>query len=74
VIMPEVFLKAVSVARNQGRLAQDFITGNFDMMHQYRALTNVTDRPPKEGYSVLCQHEILLPLFREAVLAYLDGG
>jgi hypothetical protein len=69
--MPEVFLKAVSIARNRGKLSDGFVTGNLDMMHQYRALTNVTDRPPKEGYSVLGQHEILLPLLREAILAYL---
>jgi hypothetical protein len=74
VIMPEVFLKAVSIARNRGKITKGFVTANFDMLHQYRALTNVVDRPPREGYSVICQHEILLPLFREAVLCYLDGG
>lgn len=69
VIMPEVFLKAVSIARNRGLLKQDFVTGNFDMMHQYRALTNVIDRPPKEGLSVIAQHEIVLPLLHQALLA-----
>jgi hypothetical protein len=69
VIMPEVFLKAVSIARNRGKLKQDFATCNFDMMHQYRALTNVVDRPPREGLSVIAQHEIALPLLHQAILA-----
>ena len=69
VIMPEVFLKAVSIARNRGALRTDFVTGNFDMMHQYRALTNVIDRPPREGLSVIAQHEIVLPLLHQAILA-----
>ncbi len=69
VIMPEVFLKAVSIARNEGRLGRDFLTCNFDMMHQYRALTNVVERPPKEGLSVIAQHEIVLPLLHQALLA-----
>jgi hypothetical protein len=73
VIMPEVFLKAVALARNRGTLGDGFVTGNLDMMHQYRALTNVTDRPPRAGYSVIGQHEILLPILREAILAYLPG-
>src|SRR5690606_20682032 len=69
VIMPEVFLKAVSIARNRGQLGRDFTTCNFDMMHQYRALTNVVDRPPREGLSVICQHEIVLPLLHQALIA-----
>lgn len=69
VIMPEVFLKAVSIARNRGRLGRDFVTGNFDMMHQYRALTNVVHRPPREGLSVIAQHEIVLPIFHQGLLA-----
>ena len=69
VIMPEVFLKAVSVARNRGQLSDNFATCNFDMMHQYRALTNVVQRPPREGLSVICQHEIVLPILHQAILA-----
>ena len=69
VIMPEVFLKAVSLARNRGRLGEDFATCNFDMLPQYRALTNVVKRPPREGLNVLAQHEIVLPLLHQAVLA-----
>ncbi len=68
VIMPEVFLKVVSIARNRGQLGDDFVTCNFDMMHQYRAVTNVVNRPPREGLSIICQHELLLPLFHQALL------
>jgi len=68
VIMPEVFLKAVSIARNRGQLGSDFLTCNFDMIQQYRAVTNVVQRPPKEGRSVIAMHEIVLPLLHQAIL------
>ncbi|MFM1874199.1 MAG: hypothetical protein RL398_3621, partial [Planctomycetota bacterium] len=68
VIMPEVFLKAVSIARNRGQLGADFLTCNFDMIQQYRAVTNVVQRPPKEGRSVIAMHEIALPLLHQALL------
>lgn len=68
VIMPEVFLKAVSIARNRGQLSDDFFTCNFDMIQQYRAMTNVVQRPPKEGRSVIAMHEIVLPLLHQAIL------
>jgi hypothetical protein len=69
VIMPEVFLKVVSIARNRGQLGGDFLTCNFDMLQQYRAVTNVVQRPPKEGKSILAMHEIVLPLLHQALLA-----
>lgn len=69
VIMPEVFLKAVSIARNRGQLGADFVTCNFDMIQQYRAMTNVVQRPPREGLSVIAQHEIVLPLLHQGLLA-----
>lgn len=68
VIMPEVFLKAVSIARNRGQLTDDFLTCNFDMLHQYRAMTNVVQRPPKQGLSILAMHEIALPLLHQALI------
>lgn len=73
VIMPEVFLKAVSIARNRGQLGSDFLTCNFDMLQQYRAMTNVVNRPPKEGVSVLAMHEIVLPLLHQAILCTAKG-
>lgn len=68
VIMPEVFLKAVSIARNRGQLSADFLTCNFDMIQQYRAMTNVVVRPPREGLSITAMHEIVLPLLHQAIL------
>lgn len=72
VILPEVFLKAVSVAINLGHRLDDMTTGNLDMIRQYRAETNVVRRPPGTGYTLVGQHELLLPLLRMAVLAKLE--
>jgi hypothetical protein len=71
VILPEVFLKAVSVALNLGAKLDCITTANFDMLRQYRAETNVIQRPPGRGISILGQHELMLPLLRMAVLSKL---
>lgn len=71
VVMPEVFLKAVSVALNLGQKLDNMTTGNLDMIRQYRAETNVVRRPPGNGYTIIGQHELLLPLLRNAVLSKL---
>lgn len=71
VILPEVFLKAVSVALNLGAKLDGITTANFDMLRQYRAETNVIQRPPGRGISILGQHELMLPLLRMAVLSKL---
>lgn len=71
VVLPEVFLKAVSVAINLGADLSDMTTANLDMIRQYRAETNVVRRPPGRGISIIGQHELLLPLLRQAVLAEL---
>ncbi|MFO7660342.1 MAG: hypothetical protein R6V77_05465 [Candidatus Cloacimonadaceae bacterium] len=66
VIIPEVFLKAVSVVRNLGYPLQNFTTAVFDMNLQYRPLTNVVQRPvlPEgKGFYFIGHHEIMLPLF-----------
>lgn len=70
VIMPEVFLKAVSVARNLGADLDNMTTINFDMIGHYRPHQNVVTRPVAKGngHSVIGHHEILLPLFRQAVI------
>lgn len=68
VILPEVFLKAVTVARNTGHLLADLTTANLDMLRHYRPLTNVVKRPSARGFNLLGHHEILLPLLRLAVL------
>ena len=68
VILPEVFLKAISVARNTGHPVDDLTTANFDMLRHYRTLTNVVKRPPARGYDVAGHHEIMIPLLRLAIL------
>ncbi len=70
VIMPEVFLKAVSVARNLGHPLTGMHTANFDMLRHYRPSQNVISRPvePGFGHAVTGHHEILLPLLRQAVI------
>jgi deoxyhypusine synthase len=70
VILPEVFLKAVSVARNLGRSLDGLHTVNLDMLPHYRPTQNVVTRPvaPGHGHTLLGQHEILLPLLRQALV------
>jgi hypothetical protein len=74
VVLPEVFLKAISVALNLGAELDSLTTANLDMLRQYRAETNVVARPPGKGISILGQHEILLPLLRMAVLSKLTAA
>ncbi len=71
VILPEVFLKAINVARNLGYKVKDFTACNFDMMHHYRPYQNVVTRPVRsggKGYSIIGHHEIMLPLLAQAVI------
>ena len=71
VILPEVFLKAVTLVRNLGFEAKDFTTVNMDFIQQYRPLTNVVRRPNFEGgkgYALTGHHEIMVPLLAAAVL------
>jgi hypothetical protein len=70
VIMPEVFLKALSVVRNLGHPAFGFTTANFDMIQHYRPRANVIDRPTAEagkGYAMTGHHEIMIPLLAAAI-------
>lgn len=65
VIMPEVFLKALTVARNQGAEVKHFTAANFDMIRHYRPSVNVVERPTAhggKGYTLVGQHELMLPL------------
>ncbi len=65
VIMPEVFLKALTVARNLGYNAKGFTTANFDMIQHYRPRMNVVLRPTQEGgrgFQFTGHHEIMIPL------------
>jgi hypothetical protein len=65
VILPEVFLKALTVARNLGAKARGFTTAVFDMNQQYRPAMNVQLRPTQEGgtgYYFTGHHELMIPL------------
>ena len=70
VILPEVFLKALTVVRNLGYAAHGFSTANFDMIQHYRPHMNVVSRPTQDegrGYSFTGHHEIMLPLLAALV-------
>jgi hypothetical protein len=76
VILPEVFLKALSVARNLGTVTGAFTAIGMDMNEPYRAMLNVVSRPTAEhgmGIALRGRHEILLPLLWASVRAELDG-
>ncbi|MEO8435417.1 MAG: hypothetical protein ABI596_11025 [Pyrinomonadaceae bacterium] len=66
VILPEVFLKCVTLVRNLGHPLQDITTANFDFIQSYRPLTNVVRRPTADGagrgYAITGHHEITIPL------------
>ncbi|MEO8682015.1 MAG: hypothetical protein ABI665_23405 [Vicinamibacterales bacterium] len=71
VVLPEVFLKAVSIARNDGRSLDGLTTVNIDFLRQYRPLTNVVARPTSgigQGYALTGHHEILIPLLAAALI------
>ena len=71
VILPEVFLKALSVARNLGHRVKDITTVNMDFIRQYRPMTNVVHRPTLDGgkgFSLVGHHEIMFPLLAAAVI------
>jgi len=71
VIMPEVFLKALTIARNLGNTVDHFTTATFDMNRHYRPTENVVRRPTHKGghgYYVVGHHELLVPLWAAAVL------
>ena len=71
VVLPEVFLKAVSLARNLGNPVQDLTTVNLDFIQHYRPLTNVVNRPTLgsgKGYYLTGHMEIMVPLLFVAVL------
>jgi len=84
VILPEVFLKAVSVARNAGVRLQPITTANFDFIQHYRPLQNVVKRPTastgkktgelSKGFAITGHHELLLPLVAAALTSGWPSG
>lgn len=75
VILPEVFLKAVAVARNLGRPLDGIHTANLDMLRHYRPTQNVLVRPVAAGHGhpLTGHHELMLPLLRQAVIEALES-
>ena len=77
VLLPEVFLKALTVVRNLGHNVQRFTTANFDFLRHYRTLTNVVNRPTAgggKGFAITGHHELMIPLLAAALLDELAGG
>ena len=71
VILPEVFLKAVALARNAGINLEGLTTVNMDFIRHYRAQTNVVSRPVAgigRGYSLVGHHELMIPLLAAALI------
>jgi hypothetical protein len=71
VVLPEVFLKALTVARNVTGRVDMFTTASFDMIRHYRPRKNVVERPTQDGgkgFTFVGHHEIMLPLLATAVL------
>jgi hypothetical protein len=72
VVLPEIFLKAVTLVRNLGHPLSDITTANFDFIQSYRPLTNVVRRPVADGagrgYSITGHHELTIPLLAAELL------
>lgn len=68
VMMPEVFLKALNLARNQGYKIKNFISANSDQILHYRVKENILNRPGGKIYNFICQHEIIFPLVYKGII------
>lgn len=74
VIMPEVFLKAVSVVQNLGYSLKGLLAVNLDKHVQYRSRVNVCDRPASASIEIIGHHEIMIPLLHAAVASALESA
>lgn len=74
VILPEVFLKALTIVRNLGYTVSHFTAADFDMNQQYRPVENVVKRPTEmggKGYTFTGHHELMIPLLVQAIKSHL---
>ena len=71
VVMPEVFLKAIAVARNFGADLSGLVTANLDKEAKYRTRMNVLSRPSAQGIEIIGHHELMIPLLHAAVASAL---
>jgi len=77
VILPEVFLKAISLLRNKDYKLNHFVTANFDQILHYRPDQNVVKRPTAArgwGVNIIGQHEIMLPLLAAILIEMLPDS
>lgn len=74
VVLPEVFVKTVSVVRNFGHNLDGLVAVNVDKQSQYRSRVNVLDRPATHGIELIGHHEIVLPLLHAAVACKLASA
>ena len=76
VVLPEIFLKCVTLVRNLGHELTDITTANFDFIQSYRPLTNVVRRPTADGagrgYSITGHHELTIPLLAAELICGTD--
>lgn len=75
VVLPEVFLKALTLVRNLNYTVEKFTTVNMDFIRHYRPLTNVVSRPVSrggKGYSFIGHHEVMIPLLAAALIEGLE--
>ena len=73
VVMPEVFLKTVAIARNLGYSLDHMTTANLDFMQQYRGRLNVLQRPGGAGIALTGHHELLIPMLHALVVAHINN-
>jgi len=76
VILPEVFLKALTLVRNLGYEVDDFTTVNMDFIRHYRPMTNVVNRPTMDGgkgFNITGHHELMLPLLAAGVIEKINA-
>ncbi|MBW1836232.1 MAG: hypothetical protein JRI99_04605 [Deltaproteobacteria bacterium] len=76
VILPEIFLKAITLVRNLGHHLKNFTTVNMDFIRHYRPMTNVVQRPTIDGgrgINLVGHHEIMLPLIAAGVIEQINA-
>jgi len=76
VLLPEIFLKAITLVRNLGHQVRDFTAVNMDFSRHYRPVVNVLERPTQEGgkgFELIGHHEIMFPLLAAAVIEAIDS-
>lgn len=74
VVLPEVFLKALTVSRNLNKSKRNITTANFDMIAHYRPVMNVVNRPTADGgrgFNFIGHHEIMIPLLAWGLKSYM---